>query len=101
MLFTTVLFGAAIAVTVLADVGNSTNGTTNANPSRYVRAPIYRQGPVNDPQSGYYWIDLEFGTYTASCIVDSGMHRCRTGEDVDVVREWGFMGRGPPGRVPG
>ena len=78
MLFTTVLFGAAIAVTVLADAGNSTNGTTTSeNPSRFVRAPIYRQGPVNDPQSGYYWIDLEFGTYTASCIVDSGMHYSR------------------------
>ena len=70
MLFTPVLFGAAIVTIVLAD-GNSTN-TTTSNPSRYVRAPIYRQGPVNNPQTGYYWIDLGFGTYTASCIVDSG-----------------------------
>jgi hypothetical protein len=27
---------------------------------------------VNDPSSGYYWIDLGFGNYTASCIVDCG-----------------------------
>ena len=72
MFLSTALTLLALATSqVLALVTNSTNNTTS-NPSRYVQVPIYRQGPVNDPASGYYWIDLGFGNYTASCIVDSG-----------------------------
>jgi hypothetical protein len=82
MLFTTVLFGVAVVAGTVIAAGNGTN-TTTSNPSRYVRAPIYRRGPVNNPQTGYYWIDLGFGKYTASCIVDSGIPPCTRGKGVD------------------
>lgn len=67
-LSTALTFLALVVSQVLAS-----NNTNSTNPSRYVRAPIYRQGPANDPGSGYYWIDLGFGHYTAQCIVDSGI----------------------------
>jgi hypothetical protein len=55
-----------------ADNVANLNNTSDYNPSRYVRAPIYRKGAASNSGVGYYWINLGFGNYTASVIVDSG-----------------------------
>jgi hypothetical protein len=61
---------AVLSTHVLAVISPNISG--QVNPNRYMRAPIRRDGPVNDPSSGYYWIDLGFGEYTVPVIVDSG-----------------------------
>ena len=78
---------AALATTTLA-IGNS----TTSNPSRYVQAPIIRDGTPNDPMSGYYWINLGFGHFTVPVIVDTGHSFSR--KRPLMFRQWRFVGFG-------
>ena len=64
------------------------DNATTSNPSRYVQAPIYRDGEANNPLQGYYWIKLGFGPYTVGVIVDSGWIALVSTDD----REWRSLG---------
>jgi hypothetical protein len=82
MFFTKVV--ALIACAVTSVVALNATYSNSTNPSRYLQASIYRQGPANNPAVGYYWITLCFGRYPAQVIVDSGISR-NNGID---FREW-------------
>lgn len=56
----------------LATTAAAIENSTTSNPSRYVQAPIIRDGTPNDPMTGYYWINLGFGHFTVPVIVDTG-----------------------------